>query len=215
MKGVEIAKGDKFKHWTVIRRVNNYKRERAYLCVCDCGNKKILTSQKLRSDEESFCCRECWHKSKIKHGDTCGGKRSTLYIAWDNMNRRCYNKKHPLYKYYGARGIYVCDDWRFDYNNFKRWSLENGWRKGLSIDRINNEKEYSPENCRWTTQKVQANNTRRNTIATIEDITKPCSYWLKYYGVSDWFVRDRMKKYNVTFAEAIQMPRKRKKGLYA
>lgn len=210
----QVAEGTKIKHWTVIKRAANYKRDRAYLCRCDCGTEKVLTAYKLKQPNAFVSCRKCSVKLQ-KHGDTVGHNKSPLYTAWDNMKRRCRNVTHPMYKHYGGRGIDVCEEWANSFEVFKKWALENGWEKGLSIDRIDNNRGYSPDNCRWTTQKVQCNNTRRNTFATISGITKPCTYWLKKYGVSYWFVRTRMKKYNVTFAEAINMPRERKKGIYA
>lgn len=215
MKGIDIHDGDKIKHWTVLRRVENYKRERAYLCQCKCGVKKVLPSQKLRSETECFMCKECSYDAMCKHGNarqSRRGKRHPIYIAWDNMLRRCENESHPSYKLYGARGVCVCEEWH-DYKTFRTWCLANGWGKGLSIDRVDNNKGYSPDNCRWTTQKVQVLNSRTTKWVTINGKTKTRGEWLKEYDVSGQFVYDRIKKFNVSFEEAIQMPRLRpKKG---
>lgn len=211
----QINAGDKYKCWTVIKRVDNYKRNSAYLCRCVCGETKVMTRHRLLDTTGFISCRRCSMK-QTKHGDTSKNNKSPLYAAWDNMKRRCLNKQHPCYKHYGGRGINVCESWKNDFSAFKEWAIKNGWKKGLSLDRVDNNKGYSPSNCRWVTQKVQCNNTRRNVFATINGVTKPQTYWLEYYKVSDWFARTRMKKYNITFAEAVTMPRERKKkGAYA
>lgn len=210
-KPIDIQPGDQFGDWTVIKRVANYKRERAYLCRCKCGREKVIPSQKLRLKSECKMCKECSYDAFKKHGDSQQsrrGRRHSLYIAWDNMLRRCENKKHPQYRLYGGRGISVCEEWH-DYEIFREWCLKNGWRKGLSLDRINNDGNYEPSNCRWTTQKIQVRNSRTTKWETINGETKTRGAWLEVYNVSYQFVSDRIKKYGVSFAEAIQMPRLR------
>lgn len=211
MKRHEIKPGARFKDWTVISRAENYKRERAYLCRCKCGKTKIIPSQKLLSENECHMCKECSYENFKKHGDAQQSRRGTrhpIYIAWDNMLRRCENEKHPCHHLYGGRGIKVCDEWH-DYIVFRDWALNNGWRKGLSIDRIDNNGNYTPKNCRWTNQKVQARNSRSTKWETINGQKKTRGDWLKFYNVSSWFVHERMKKFNISFVKAIQMPRLR------
>lgn len=84
-----------------------------------------------------------------------------LYFIWGTMKERCYNASNKKFKYYGARGIFVCDEWRDDFEVFCTWSLKHGYCRGLTIDRIDNDREYSPDNCRWTTYSVQNSNQRR------------------------------------------------------
>lgn len=89
-----------------------------------------------------------------------GFSRHKLYETHKNMIQRTENKSHPLYKYYGARGIKVCDEWRIDKASFFKWAINGGYKDGLSIDRIDNNKGYSPDNCRWADKSTQTRNTR-------------------------------------------------------
>lgn len=104
------------------------------------------------------------------------------YNSYRCMRSRCYRPKDPSYKYYGGRGIAVCDEWhRFDV--FKKWALSNGYSDALTIDRINNDGEYSPSNCRWATPSQQANNRRTNRFVTYNGDTKTVAQWAEYFGV--------------------------------
>ena len=95
-----------------------------------------------------------------RHGDTAGGKRSRLYVMWVGMRERCGRPSHQAYQWYGARGIAVCAEWAESFTAFRRWALASGYRADKSIDRIDNAKGYSPDNCRWATDKAQARNQR-------------------------------------------------------
>ena len=96
----------------------------------------------------------------FKHGLAIHGKRSSLYLSWQNMKQRCSNPKHPKYKNYGRRGIKVCEEWNIA-NGFISWALSNNWREGLTIDRIDYDKGYCPENCRWVSR--EDNSRRKHT----------------------------------------------------
>jgi len=103
-------------------------------------------------------CMSCSRRiSKTKHNDS----KSRLYNIYYGMKKRCTNKNHEAYKYYGAEGVSICDEWNNSYLNFKEWSLENGYSDELSIDRIDHTGNYEPNNCRWTTEDIQHRNTRR------------------------------------------------------
>lgn len=114
--------------------------------------------------------------------------KSKLYGIWCNMRHRCLTPTHPLYKNYGARGITVCDEW-LDFNNFKSWALANGYKENedhktrCSIDRIDNNGNYEPNNCRWATAKEQTNNTRKNVSITYKGETHTLAEWADIKGI--------------------------------
>lgn len=135
--------------------------------------------------------------------------KSRLYNTWINMRMRC---KHGG-KYWGAKGIKVCEEWD-NYENFKTWALENGYRDDLTLDRINSNEDYCPHNCRWATYKEQANNTSRNRLIVINGETHNLEEWLKIYKtVTKSTVFKRVKK-GWSFEKAITTPNLRKQGVW-
>lgn len=160
-------KGQKFGSLFVLKKSNVIKNNNVmWECRCDCGNKALVSSHRLRSGRTKSCgCK----KSKFTSDRTAGAKnygykhnlRNTkLYAIWATMKQRCFNKMYKDYKYYGGRGITICDEWKDDVKAFYDWSMVNGYAEGLTIDRIDNDGDYSPDNCRWTTMKVQRENQR-------------------------------------------------------
>ncbi|HDR4589362.1 hypothetical protein JC777_00225 (plasmid) [Bacillus cytotoxicus] len=120
-----------------------------------------------------------------KRIDPPGTRRGMrLYRIWCNMKSRCYNENIPNFKNYGGRGIAVCNEWRNDFTSFLNWSLENGYKNDLLIDRIDNNGNYEPTNCRWTTRKQQNLNRRNNRLVTIDGVTRSFSEWADDFGIS-------------------------------
>ena len=140
-------------------------------CVCKCGKEKTVDGRNLRSGRTKNC--GCDKTSKLikfnyKHGGAAD-KEKRLYTIWKGMKQRCENPKNKSYKYYGARGIAVCDQWSSDYKEFEKWALQSGYDENAlygtcTIDRINNDSGYSPDNCQWVSLAEQNKNKRRAVL---------------------------------------------------
>lgn len=182
--------GNRYGKLTVIKRAENRGKDVFWLCKCDCGNTTEVNGSRLRSGKTKSCgClrketyRKSWsHVSRnVKHGKT----NTRLYRIYKKMYRRCYCPETKYYKNYGGRGITICLEWLGEngFPNFYDWAMENGYKDSLSIDRIDNDKGYSPDNCRWATAKEQANNTRSTVYLTYKGETKPASEWAEITGI--------------------------------
>lgn len=187
--------GRRFERLTVVRCAGIDKRG-GYLweCKCACGAECVMRSDHLRRGEVQSCgClnRERAAETAAKTGRANrkhGGDGTPLYSIWRNAKDRCYRRNHPQYQAYGGRGITVCKEWANDFGAFRAWALANGYANGLSLDRIDNSKGYSPINCRWTTAKEQARNRRSNRIID----GKPIAEWAESACVSYGAVLHRL-----------------------
>ena len=131
---------------------------------------------------EKETSRQITGRGNYKHGAYHRNPR--LYAVWKTMRARCGNPKHPKFRIYGARGIAVCDEWRDAPNRFIDWAIANGYKPGLQIDRLDNEQGYSPSNCRWTTAKENARNTRRNRFLIIGGARLTVAAWAELKGIN-------------------------------
>lgn len=164
-------------------------------CECECGKIVTVQEQHLITGHTNSC--GCFHKERAQevktiHGYSPRGEYNSTHAAWKDMKTRCHNSNRPGYNNYGGRGITVCDRWKNSFNNF----LEDmGDRpKGKSLDRINNEEGYSPDNCRWATIKEQSRNTRQNIYLEYKDIKKVLKDWCDIFNISNSFIKDRLDK---------------------
>lgn len=154
--------GMKFGRWLVIKRGENGSYGRTiYECRCACGNKKTVARSNLTAGKSLSCgClqKEVARKCLLKHGHAVGGVATKTHVVWQGMRQRCNNPKRKDYKHYGGRGISVCERW----DNFKNFLEDMGERPdGFEIDRIENDGNYEPGNCRWVTREVQLRNNSR------------------------------------------------------
>ncbi|WP_105144532.1 hypothetical protein [Streptococcus suis] len=155
-------------------------------CICDCGNIAIVIGSKLRKGITKSC--GCARKN-----DTAQGFSGTrLYRIWRGMHKRCYNAKNDNYKWYGGRGIKICDEWH-TFITFREWALSNGYRDDLTIDRINPEQNYCPRNCRWEKVKKQANNRRSNRYVCYRGTKYTIAEFADFLNVSYWTVTNQLK----------------------
>ena len=142
----------KYERLTIIKFVKN---KRFVECKCDCGNVKDIDFYNLKRGAIKSC--GCYNRELHSIHNKC---ETRLYRIRRNMKKRCYNKNAKEYNLYGGRGITVCEEWKNNFQSFYDWAMGNGYEEHLTIDRINNDGNYEPSNCRWTTQSIQTRNQR-------------------------------------------------------
>jgi hypothetical protein len=188
-EGIDMADdfdGRVFGRLTVVKQVGTNKHhKRIWLCRCECGAETQTLTGSLTSGRTVSC--GCYNKERIarekfSHGETSGAKPSAEYQTWSSMLGRCTNSNNRAYKYYGGRGIGVCEQWM----SFDRFLSDMGRRPSQkhSLDRINVDLGYEPDNCRWATDAEQARNMRSNTKVQINGVTRCVSEWCELNGIA-------------------------------
>lgn len=146
-----------------------------WLCQCDCGNKTVVAGYRLKNGVTKSCgCLQRERASEVRK--THGQWKTPLYKVWNSMRQRCENPNVKTYRLYGAEGKTVCEEWQ-TFEGFYLWAIKTGYQDGLTIERKDSTKGYSPENCKWATKKEQANNTRRNHYMTYHGKTQTLTQW--------------------------------------
>ena len=206
--------GEKFGMLTVLgtadsRVTRGGKKKSRYVCKCDCGNVVTVDGNSLTQGRTKSCgCRR--GRNLPERNTTHGGSNDRLYKVWSSIKTRCYNSHCRAYKWYGARGIKLCDEW-MDYAAFRDWALSNGYDEAASkwsctIDRIDVNGNYEPSNCRFITMKGQQNNRRSNTMVTLYGRTQTLQQWCEELGMKTSTVCMRFTNYGMTIEEALTTP---------
>ncbi len=171
--------GQRFGEWTVMEKTS----KRKVLCKCSCGTQKELYRTNLGSGKSKSC--GCSRKT--------GTEGTKLYNVWASMKSRCANKNHRFYESYGGRGIAVCKEWEGDVKTFYDWALSSGYKEGLSLDRVDNNGNYEPNNCRWATRLEQHNNKRNNLLITLNGRTCTVAEWARKTGINNRTILSRLR----------------------
>lgn len=173
-----------------------------YLCKCDCGNTVEVDRNSLRFNKTKSCGCIKSEKSRLRK-TTHGLSKTKLYRTYNGMKNRCYRENLKEYCNYGGRGIKVCNEWLNDFNAFYIWAMNNGYSEGLSIDRIDVNGNYEPNNCRWITMTKQASNKRNNHLLTYQGKTKTIADWARETGIASPTIRKRINDYGWTVEKAL------------
>jgi hypothetical protein len=204
--GFKDITGERYGRLLVIMPIKKDGRgEYFWICQCDCGNIKTISGNKLRSGNTRSCgCFREEHRGD--NNRTHGMANNRLYTIWLNMRSRCYNPKNISYRNYGGRGISVCNEWRGSFEKFMDWSFYHGYNEALTIDRIDFNGNYSPQNCKWATKIEQANNKRNNHVINIDGEEKTISEWARIYGINCDTIERRINAYGWDEQIAVKTP---------
>jgi hypothetical protein len=185
--------GQRFGRLEVISPAFKDKRNQwHWSCKCGCGNTKTISGRSLVNGNTRSC--GCLHSEKIRKLMTKHGfSKTRLEQVRNDMQKRCYNPKRSSYKWYGGRGITVCEEWRTNPASFYTWAIESGYEEHLTIERIDVNGNYCPENCKWVTQKEQKNNQRSNHLITYKGKTRTMAKWSEITGISYSTLRSRQR----------------------
>ena len=176
-----------------VKSASGKSRRTYWVFQCECGNIKVLRMDGVVSGKIKSC--GCLKKEQDEINLNRKGSKPTkynseglsnhpLYHKWLGIKRRCYNKNDSSYDNYGGRGITMCDEWLYDFKSFFDWSINNGWEEGLQIDRIDNDGNYEPSNCRFVDIKTNCNNRRTTIKITFNGITKSATEWAEDLNVN-------------------------------
>ena len=203
--------GQRFGRLVAIRAERDVEGRRYnWICQCDCGNTIKASSISLTTRRRQSCgC--IMHEILIKRNTTHGKSRERLYRVWKGMRSRCYNPNHTSYAKYGGRGIEVCESWRTSYEAFREWALATGYDPNApygecTLDRIDVNGGYSPDNCRWVNEFLQANNKRDNRYITFNGKTMSVSDWGKELGIDQSVLYARLNNLKWSEEKALTTP---------
>lgn len=183
MSKVKDLTGKKFGRLTVIERAGSNKDGRAtWLCQCVCGNTSVKIGKLLLNGHCQSCgCGE--YENRVNNCTSHKMSNTRLYNIWQGAKQRCYYHKHKSYNEYGGRGIKICDEWLTDFTVFYDWAITNGYSDNLTLDRIDVNGNYEPNNCRWVTISDQSRNKRDNVLITLNGETRILKDWCEFLNI--------------------------------
>lgn len=203
MKALDLH-GKRFTRLVAIERVENAPNGQAvWKCQCDCGNITFVRRGNLMSGAVKSC--GCLVHEPA-HNRTHAMSKTRLYQEWAHIKSRCVYKGAKSQQYYGARGIKMCNEWANSFEKFRDWALQSGYRDDLTIERIDFNGNYCPENCTWIPQSEQSSNTRRCVIITYNGKTQNLNDWCKELNLDYKRINNRIKKLGWSFERAISEP---------
>lgn len=200
--------GKTYGYLTVIERVENHKDHRAYWkCMCKCGGTTIVPTYRLNDGSTKSCGCKKYESHNKKHGM----RHTRIYETWCGMIKRCYNKNSKSFKNYGGRGIKVCEEWKNDFSAFNTWAVSSGYSDNLTIERINVNDDYKPENCIWITQVQQQRNKTNSVFLEHNGQRKHLLQWCEELGMNKGAAKSRYKRAkakngHVSFDDVFSLP---------
>lgn len=198
--------GEKYGRLLVVDRAEPLNGKTRFLCKCDCGKECIVHRSSLVSGNTTSCgCYKTENAKKLYSSVRQNDKR--LYAVWNGIKQRCNNPNNKSYHNYGGRGIKMDEEWANHYETFYRWAVSAGYKKGLEIDRIDNDGNYCEENCRFVEKKTQANNKRNVKLYTIDGITKSLPQWCSEYDQDYYVVYQRVRRLGWSIEDALRAPK--------
>lgn len=192
MSKIHVESGEKYYHLTAIRFYGtDEKKRKLWLFECDCENhtQKVIRLAEVINGKTKSCGCGRYSSKNVKHNLS----KSKIKNVYRHMIDRCYKENDKNYNRYGARGITVCDEWRKGVEYFAKWAFANGYQECLTLDRADNDKGYSPENCRWVSYKTQQNNRSDNHRLTFCGETHTLSEWEEITGIRQQCILSRIR----------------------
>lgn len=205
----KVKSGDRYGNLVIVKEIEPHTTpcgtiRRRFLCKCDCGNTTTRTLVNLNKDNFHSCgCVDRKRIGNLNRKYTDEQRKSFLYSTWNGMRQRCLDSKSSHYKYYGERGITICDEWMNDYTKFYDWCIANGATEELTIDRIDVNGNYEPNNCRWVDTITQANNKNQNRFIEYNGEKLTIMQWSRKTGIKEATIRMRLDKYGYNVGEAL------------
>ncbi len=184
--------GQRFGKLVVVKRAQNDKHSKAcWHCVCSCGKEVVVTGNALVTGNSKSCGCSRTESAKARAIIPGGTRQNRLYTIWRHMKERCYRTMDKRFKNYGGRGISVCDEWH-DFLNFKKWAECNGYEDNLTIERLDVNGDYCPQNCTWIPLKKQASNKTTNHVIEYNGETHTLADWARITGIGQGTLWNRV-----------------------